>query len=52
MIKVMNEAHIENYMTWFPYRPKYKYIWLGIIQNENQDSDVDMNGEHDEEHED
>lgn len=47
MIKVMNDAQIQNYMTRFTYRPKYKYIWLGVIQNENQDSDVDMNGEHD-----
>ena len=50
MIKKMNNAHIHNYMSWFNYRPKYKYIWLGVINDENQDRDADMNGEHDGEH--
>ena len=47
MIKKMNAMDIDNYMSWFnDYGPKYKYIWLGVINDENKDCDVDIDGEH------
>ena len=43
----MNKRDIENYISCFCDQPSYQYVWLGVLNDESKDSDVELDGDED-----
>jgi hypothetical protein len=47
IIKEMNERDNNNYIRCFGELPNYQYVWLGVLNDESKDSDVELDGDED-----
>ncbi len=47
IIKARNNRDMENYISCFGEPPRYKYVWLGVVNDESKDSDGELDRDED-----